>query len=186
MQADRIILIVPNMSHVETDKTIPVTVTTIIGITIEIMDATTARGSTKTTIDVFTTTTTMDIDVILAKGATTNDRRLRIAGVIRRIHDIQIIGLQTTARLTPDANIIELPQATFYALNAAVAAKSAIYARTIRDATAHNVSIQSSRLETKIRLFEAPRLEKAEALRTFASIQLVLQCVCSNILLISR
>ena len=101
MQADRITLTVPNMSHVETDKKIPVTVITIIGITIEIIDATTATGSQDTTIGVLTTTTTMDIAVILAKGATINDRRLRIAGVIRRIHDIRIIGLQKTARQVP-------------------------------------------------------------------------------------
>ena len=186
MQADRITLIVPKMSYVETDKTIPATVTTIVEIIIEIMEATTATGNQDTTIDVFTITTTIDIDVILATGATSNDRCLRIAGVIRRIRNFQIIGLQTTARLTPEANIIERRQATFCALNAAVAATSAIYASIIRDATATNVNIQSRRFETNISLVGALLLAKAEALRTFASIQHVLQCVCSNILLMSR
>ena len=117
MQVDRITLIVPNMGHIETDKTIPVTVTTIIVITIEIMDATTATSSQDTTIDVFTTTTIMDIAVIRSKGATTNDRRLRIAGVIRRIRDIRIIVLRTTARLTHDATIIEQPGVTLRSLS---------------------------------------------------------------------
>ena len=148
MQADRITLIVQNISHFETDKTITVTFTAIIAITIEIIDATMATGSQNTTIDVFTTTTTMDIAVILAKGATTYDRRLRIAGVIRRIRDIRIIVLLTTARLTHDATIIEQPGVTFCAFNAAVAVTSATYAPTILEATAHNVSIQVAASKT--------------------------------------
>ena len=83
-------------------------VSTVVEITIVIMDATTAIASQDMTIDVLEiTTTTADIEKTRVSGLITDGRRHHIAVVICKIRVIQKTAIQTFIRLTADATIVD-------------------------------------------------------------------------------